>query len=254
MLLTMFTIISVAQPLENPHTCFLINNSFDHIIYAHGTGYDERITPCSTFKIVLSLIGFDSGILINESSPEMPYENYPALFDVWKQPHNPSSWIANSCVWYSQQLTQKLGLEKLKKYLALFDYGNQDLSGDPEKNNGLTRAWLSSSLTISPAEQIIFLRKLIHNELPVSKQAIHLTKKLLFIKQLSNGWQLFGKTGGGYENPLNPDEGKISWLVGWIEREGTIITYVYRERYSERAPSRSELCTMVEKLIAPYIS
>ncbi|WP_373369869.1 penicillin-binding transpeptidase domain-containing protein, partial [Klebsiella aerogenes] len=31
-----------------------------------------------------------------------------------------------------------------------FEYGNQDVSGDSGKHNGLTQSWLMSSLTISP--------------------------------------------------------------------------------------------------------
>lgn len=47
-----------------------------------------------------------------------------------------------SVVWVSQEITQKIGLNKIKNYLKDFDYGNQDFSGDKERNNGLTEAWL----------------------------------------------------------------------------------------------------------------
>ncbi|ASX27927.1 hypothetical protein BA173_03570 [Rickettsia sp. MEAM1 (Bemisia tabaci)] len=53
----------------------------------------------------------------------------------------------------------------------MFSYGNQDTSGDKGKNNGLTNAWLSSSLEISPEEQIAFLQKLAADQLPVSLKA-----------------------------------------------------------------------------------
>src|SRR5271163_1677192 len=31
---------------------------------------EKRVSPCSTFKIALSLMGYDSGILINEFLPQ----------------------------------------------------------------------------------------------------------------------------------------------------------------------------------------
>ncbi|HVQ14880.1 MAG TPA: penicillin-binding transpeptidase domain-containing protein, partial [Vicinamibacterales bacterium] len=39
-----------------------------------GNRCDERLTPASTFKIPLSLIGFDSGILTDAARPAWPYQ------------------------------------------------------------------------------------------------------------------------------------------------------------------------------------
>jgi len=42
---------------------------------------------------------------------------------------------------------------------------------DDRKNNGLTHCWLSSSLKITPFQQIEFIEKLAKNELPFSKES-----------------------------------------------------------------------------------
>lgn len=47
--------------------CFIVKAK-DHEIYREGD-CDKRYSPSSTFKIALSLIGFDSGILIDETNP-----------------------------------------------------------------------------------------------------------------------------------------------------------------------------------------
>lgn len=97
----------------------------------------------STFNIVLSLIGYDTGILKDETDPIWPFqEGYVDWRDDWKKEQTPRSWIKESCVWYSQELTKKLGMEKLQGYVTRFSYGNRDLSGDTGQNNGLTKAWL----------------------------------------------------------------------------------------------------------------
>lgn len=68
-------------------------------------------------------------------------------------------------------IAQKIGMQKFSTYVAKFDYGNQDVSGDIGENNGITNSWLSSSLEISPQEQIRFLQKLLNNQLLVNRTA-----------------------------------------------------------------------------------
>lgn len=193
---------------------------------------DKRYAPCSTFKITLSLIGYDSGILIDETQPVWSFkQGYPDLLAIWKQDQTPASWIKNSCVWYSQVLTHKLGMEKFKTYITNFNYGNMDLSGDKGKNNGLTNAWLSSSLEISGIQQVAFLEKLLNNELPVTAHAHNMTKKILFLEEFPNRWKLYGKTGSGVY--LNKDRTakldiQYGWFVGWIEKDGRTIVFVNR--------------------------
>jgi beta-lactamase class D len=185
-------------------------------------------SPCSSFKIPLGVMGFDNGNLVNEENPELPFEEgYPDYLSVWKNPHTPRLWLKNSCVWFSQVLTGKLGIEKFKDYVERFDYGNKDISGDLNKNNGLTNSWLSSSLEISPEEQIKFLQNLVDNKLPASIESQEMTKKILFLQELENGWQLYGKTGSGSQ--LNAQRQKMElqhgWFVGWIQKDSRTIVF-----------------------------
>lgn len=191
-----------------------------------------RHAPCSTFKIALSLIGFDAEILIDETHPLLPFkEGYVGWMDNWKQPHHPQLWLKNSCIWYSYYITEKLGMALFTDYVQKLNYGNKDTSGDRGKNNGLTNAWLSSSLQISPDEQIIFLEKLLNNALPVSLKAHTMTRNILFLEEFIDGWQLYGKTGSGSQ--LSPDrteklERQIGWFAGWLQKgERTLIFAQY---------------------------
>jgi beta-lactamase class D len=183
---------------------------------------DKRYAPMSTFKIALSLIGFDSGILVDEMQPVWSFkEGYVDWRDVWKQDQTPKSWMKESCVWYSQVLTKQLGMEKFQAYVTKFDYGNKDLTGDKGQNNGLTNAWLSSSLQISAIEQVAFLEKMLTGKLPIKPYAIAMTKNILFVEDLKNGWKFYGKTGMG--SLLNADGTKNpdlyhGWFIGWIEK------------------------------------
>src|SRR5690606_12726087 len=99
-------------------------------------------------------------------------EGYADWRPEWRQPATPAHWMRESVVWYSQQVTLRLGAERFAAYVAAFGYGNGDVSGDPGRGNGLTHAWLGASLEISPAEQVAFLRALIGHDLPVSAAAV----------------------------------------------------------------------------------
>jgi beta-lactamase class D OXA-29 len=177
--------------------------------------------PQSSFKIALSLIGFDSKIL---KVPSKPLWSLPKGVDpyitVCKDNHDPRTWMRDSCLWYSRLLTIKLGMEKFKKYVAMFAYGNQDLSGDKGKDNGLTQAWVSSSLKISPKEQVDFLQKVVDRKFPISCASYDKTKSIMFIQEMAGGWKLYGKTGNGtqLDKDGNQTDLQHGWFVGYIEK------------------------------------
>ncbi|OJU73485.1 MAG: class D beta-lactamase [Alphaproteobacteria bacterium 40-19] len=211
------------------HGAFLVKEKGE-VIISEGD-CSTRYSPCSSFKIALALMGFDAEILKDEAHPQWPFKpEYDAFREAWKQDQTPNSWMKESCAWYSQVLTSKLGRKKFQDYVKAFEYGNQDLSGDKGKDNGLTYSWLSSSLEISSEEQALFLEKLLENKLPVSKKAHEMTRRICYVQDLPNGWKLYGKTGSGYL--LNPDRTerldlKHGWFIGWIEKGNQKIIFVH---------------------------
>jgi beta-lactamase class D len=218
----------LSLPLFANNDCFIAKNKTGEVL-AKDDACSLRHSPCSTFKIAISLIGYDNSFLIDETHPELPFEDgYVDWLEIWKQPHTPKAWMQHSCVWYSQCITEHLGFSQFKKYIHALNYGNQDVSGDKDQNNGLTNAWLSSSLQISPEEQITLLEKLLSSQLPVSKRAQAYTRNILYLETLPNGWKLFGKTGNGYRQLPNSKLDKtrqIGWFIGWIEKDKQVIVF-----------------------------
>lgn len=172
---------------------------------------EKAYSPASTFKIALSLIGFDSGILKDKNNPvwDLPHGVDPYI-NVCKGEHNPRTWMRNSCLWYSRVLTKQLGMKKFQEYVTKFHYGNMDLSG------GLTKAWISSSLKISPIEQIDFLQNMVKEEFHIDKKAYAITKQIMYIQELPGGWKLYGKTGSGDLH---------GWFVGFIEKNNRTVEF-----------------------------
>lgn len=188
---------------------------------------EQRVTPASTFKVAISLMGYDSGILVNEGSPQLPFrEGYVDWLPEWRSATGPAAWMKHSVVWYSQQVTTRLGAGRFQSYLDRFDYGNRDASG------GLAQAWLGSSLKISADEQAVFLRKLVNRTLPVSSKAMDMTAALMRQRMLRNGWDLYAKTGSGSEPGSLPH----GWLVGWTSDGKRTIVFARLVQDAQREP------------------
>ena len=238
-----FLLLFSLGPLFSAEENFLlVNGVTDERILELGPHIDEPITPCSTFKIVLSLIGHQEGILKDKRNPSLDYqEGYDNFLASWRASQTPESWIRNSCIWYSRLLASQLGSEKMDSYLALFNYGNQDMSG------GLTGAWLSSSLKISPREQVEFIQKMVQGKLPVSNNAVQMTTELLFKEDLPDGWKLYGKTGKGLLNKESEEGCEVAWLVGWVENEQNLLLFAYNRR-EKAIPSWLSLAKVKELL------
>ncbi|HVQ14960.1 MAG TPA: penicillin-binding transpeptidase domain-containing protein, partial [Vicinamibacterales bacterium] len=155
--------------------------------------------------------------------PAWPYkQEYQTWNDAWKQTTTPKTWLRDSVVWYSQVLTRKLGAGRLQDYVNKLAYANRDLSG------GLTTAWLSSSLQISATQQVEFVRRMVRQELPVSRAAVDRTMALMPLAATA-GWRVSGKTGTGFQRGAdgrNDQDRQVGWFVGWASREGRTVVFV----------------------------
>jgi beta-lactamase class D len=222
--------LSAAAPRQ-PFSCLTMSDAASGDTLANEGRCDERVTPASTFNIVVSLMGYDSGILTDAHTPMMPFKaGYTDYNESWRQDTDPTLWFKNSVLWFAQQVTAALGLERFQRYIDGFDYGNRDLSGDAGKDNGLSLSWVGSSLKISPVEQVAFLRKMVRRELPLSPQAYEMTSRIMAPVTLSNGWTVQGKTGTASPVRVDGDgasELQYGWYVGWASKGGRTAVFAH---------------------------
>lgn len=198
---------------------FIVSDG-NKILFEMGSKLDFQTTPACSFNIALSLMGFESGALTDVNNPSREFqEGYDNTLDSWRGTHTPLSWMKNSVVWYSRLTATEIGLSAVQKFLNDFNYGNKDFSG------GLTKAWISSSLKISPREQLRFIEKIVNRELPLSERTIELTRTLL-LKDETDGIKIYGKTGmGSYTE--NGEKIQVGWLVGWVEKGEEVFPFAY---------------------------
>lgn len=228
----------VALPAQAATICTLLADPQTRTVLLAEGDCQTRVTPASTFKVPLAVMAFEAGIITSAHAPRYPFrEGYPDWIAAWRQDTDPTLWMHHSNVWYSQRLTEQLGADRLAAFANGFNYGNADFSGDPGRDNGLERSWISSSLKISPLEQAGFLAALIEGQLPVSQAAVEGALSLLESPGQAGGWQVWGKTGSAYPRRADYsfDYAKgWGWYVGWAERAGERVVFVRLTRDEQR--------------------
>jgi beta-lactamase class D len=208
-----------------------------------GDKCETRVSPSSTFDIALSLMGFDSGPLTTPDSSTWP--NGPdnlATVEDGRTPTTPQAWLRNGDLRYSQELAKALGSARLQQYVDNIQFGNRDLTGDAGEDNGLTQAWLSSSLEISPGELLHFLRMLVLRDLPFSAEAVEKTMGSMPVFTAGGGWTVRGVTGTGFQRMPDGTRDRnrqFGWFVGWAEREASRVVFVrlVEDERAERVPA-----------------
>lgn len=222
-LIIFLTSCSTKKNYPDKDVCFLLydlkNDKYEEI--QNESRCHVRFPAASTFKIALGVMAFDSGVFKNETIPVFKWNRVTTPIDVWNKDHNPTSWMRESVVWMSQEMTPKIGMEKIQQYLSDFEYGNQDMTA------GLKYAWLTpapfikepmqNSLKISGFEEVKFLKRLWRGELKASKESQELTKKIMTQDKSSRHSVLIGKTGSGFKDD-NHDI-RLGWFVGHLQKD-----------------------------------
>lgn len=211
-----------AAGAQAAEVCTLVIDARSGAVLMERGDCDTRVTPASTFKVPLALIGFETGFLTDTQTPVFtPQDGDPDWGGAaWQQPTTPERWLKYSVVWYSQRITRALGADVLRDHALAYGYGNGDFSGDAGFDNGLERAWIASSLKVSPREQVAFLRGLVADTLPATPRAMALTRETVETRKV-DGWQVKGKTGTAFPRRADRSFDRAAgwgWFVGWAQK------------------------------------
>lgn len=176
-----------------------------------------QLPASSTFKVPLAVMAFDAKVLKDENQT-LKWNGKKNERESDNKDHNAQTWMSESVVWFSQQLTPRIGKKKMTQYLKRFDYGNRDLSA------GITNAWLISpadngaALKISAYEQVEFIKKLWTNQLKASPAAMEKTRDLTYLEMSPKGFHLNGKTGSNFYDSERTRH--LGWFIGHLQKEG----------------------------------
>jgi beta-lactamase class D len=186
--------------------CFgLFNNSQNNFtIYNLPRYRDSAFTPASTFKIVNSLIGIQTG-RISDENMVIKWDSVVRRPE-WDKDLTMKEAFTVSAVPYYQEVARRIGHASMKHWIDSLGFGNRDISGPVDS------FWLNNTLRVKPDEELGLVKKLYFNQLPFFHRTQEIVKSVMLREQNSN-YKLSYKTGWG--NDENGNE--IGWVVGWIE-------------------------------------
>lgn len=189
-----------------------------------------RSSPCSTFKIISSLIGLENGIIdLNKSTRQWSGEKF--WLEDWNQDISFSKAFRSSCVWYFRQVVDDIGQALIQKELDRLQYGNRDISdwqgrlNTNEDNRVLTGFWIESSLKISPQEQVEVLQRIFGENSEYAKKNQQALKQVMLINtNYSSNISIYGKTGMGKDRDIVVD----AWFIGFAEKSDKRVYFCVR--------------------------
>lgn len=161
-------------------------------------------SPCSTFKIPNSLIGLETGV-VSDGSFFLPWDGEERSITSWNRDHDLESALANSVVWYYQEIARRIGIEQMNQWVTSFDYGNAEIGAEVDT------FWLSGPLQITPVQQVEFLARLTSGELPVSDRSLNILREIM-PRRTEGDAVIAAKTGTCLDETRSH-----GWLVGWVE-------------------------------------
>ena len=185
----------------------------DRYAFYNEADSSVQVSPCSTFKIVSTLIGLQNQVITSEDST-MGYDDTQYPMEEWNGDLSLSEAFQNSCVWYFRKVIDQVGEEKTKAELEDLGYGNCDVSEWQGNHSNpiseLNGFWLESSLKISPLEQVNVLQKIFEGKTRYSEKTVDVLKQVMLIETNEYG-SFYGKTGTGMNHN--------AWFAGVLERE-----------------------------------
>ncbi len=187
--------------------CFgLFDNAHGQFtIYNLSRYKDSAYLPASTFKIVNSLIGLQTGRISNEKMV-IKWDGITRSRPEWNKDLTMQEAFAVSAVPYYQEVARRIGKDTMQQWLDSLHYGTQKIK------SRIDTFWLDNSLKIKPDEELGLVKKLYFEQLPFDKRPQSVVKKVM-VRESNANYQLSYKTGWGFRENGNA----IGWVAGWIE-------------------------------------
>lgn len=182
-----------------------------------------RRSPCSTFKIISSLIALENGIIDPDDSVHA-WSGETFWNENWNRDIDFAEAFRTSCVWYFREIIDEIGKDRMQAGLEKISYGNCDISdwegrlNTNNNNRALTGFWIESSLQISPKEQTEVMEHIFGSDTDYSADTVNSLKQVMLVEdplleQNGAGVFVYGKTGMGKAQGITVD----AWFTGFAE-------------------------------------
>lgn len=191
---------------------------------------DTRRSPCSTFKIISSMLALENGMIDPEDSTHT-WSGEVFWNESWNQDIAFPEAFRASCVWYFREIIDEMGPEMVQAGLDELAYGNCDISdwegrmNTNNNNRALTGFWVESSLAISPKEQTEVMERIFGKDSVCSEETRNVLKQVMLVTEPEETIvPMYGKTGMGKAGGVVVD----AWFTGFAEcAQGNVYYCVY---------------------------
>ena len=173
--------------------CFALydNGQGKFTVYNLPRYRDSAYPAGSTFDIVASLIGFQSGVVKDDKAVILD----TTLGDAFK---------SNGSELIFRHVEDSIGMDSLRKWVDSLHYGNQALDKD-------TNAVYDGSLRIPADEQLGLIKKLYFNQLPFYQRSQEIVRDMMSKVENSNYKLVIKVANVPYHDHV------LGWVLGWIE-------------------------------------
>jgi len=166
---------------------------------------DSAFLPASTFKIVNSLVGLQTGKITNDSMV-IKWDGIERPVKEWNKDLSMYEAFRVSAVPYYQEVARRIGKDTMQFWLDSISYGTKKIT------TKIDTFWLDNSLKITPDEEMGLVKRLYFHQLPFFDTYEDIVKRAMLFEDNSN-YKLSYKTGWGQ----NEKGHQLAWIVGWIE-------------------------------------
>jgi beta-lactamase class D len=193
--------------------CFgLYNNSTNQFTFFNKKRFtDSSFLPASTFKIVNSLVGLQTGVITNDSMI-IKWDSVKRNVEAWNHDLSMYQAFRVSAVPYYQEVARRIGKKAMEQWLDTVNYGAGAKDTVFRIRTAIDTFWLDNTLKITPDEQLGLMKLLYFNQLPFFKPYQETVKKAMLFENETT-YRLSYKTGWG----RNEKGAHLAWIVGWIE-------------------------------------
>jgi beta-lactamase class D len=191
------------------------NGQGQFTIYNLGAFKDSAYLPASTFKIVNSLVGIETG-RINNANMVIKWDGITRFYPLgdtavgWNKDLTMKEAFKASSVPYFQEVARRIGKDTMQHWLDTLGYGQR--YGKFKISGNIDTFWLDNSLKVTADEELGLVKKLYFEQLPFLKST-QKTVRALMLQEDNANYKLSYKTGWGFRENGNP----VGWMVGWIE-------------------------------------
>ena len=196
--------------------CFAImdNATGKFTVFNLGRYRDSSYLPASTFKIVNSLVGLQTGKIVNDSMV-IKWDSVKRWNEDWNKDLTMYEAFRVSSLPYYQEVARRIGRDTMQLWLDSLKYGAQYDTQKVVIRGAVDSFWINNNIKVTPDQQLGLVKKLYFDQLPFFKTYQEMVKRAMLFENNTN-YRLGYKTGLGFRENGN----MLGWVVGWIEENG----------------------------------